>query len=103
LSPPFIFITLTHMKTQIIEDKILIALRQPPGDRWQLADEPKGKIYPSITDALEAYMHKTGFKGHYRLEPLSSKLYAIGVEEIEITPEPIKTYSIYGEFSESEQ
>ena len=45
-------------------------------------------------------MHKTGFKGHYRLEPLESKLYAIGVEEIEIKPEPIKTYSLYGEYSD---
>ncbi len=48
-------------------------------------------------------MHKTGFKGHYRLEPLDSRLYAISVEEIEITPEPIKTYSIYGELSETSQ
>ena len=88
------------MKTEIIEDKVLIALRQPPGDRWKLYDEPSGKVYTSITDTLEAYMHKTGFKGHYRLEPLESKLYAIGVEEIEIKPEPIKTYSIYGEYSD---
>jgi hypothetical protein len=88
------------MKTETIENQILIALRQPPGDRWKLADEPNGKIHTSLTDALEAYMHKTGFQGHYRLEPLESKLYAIGVEEIEIKPEPIKTYSIYGEFGE---
>ena len=88
------------MKTEIIEDKVLIALRQPPWDRWKLYDEPSGKVYTSITDTLEAYMHKTGFKGHYRLEPLESKLYAIGVEEIEIKPEPIKTYSIYGEYSD---
>ena len=88
------------METEIIENKALIALRQPPGDRWRLSDEPSGKIYTSITDTLEAYMHKTGFKGHYRLEPLESKLYAIGVEEIEIKPEPIKTYSLYGEYSD---
>lgn len=88
------------METEIIEDKVLIALRQPPGDRWQLASEPNGKIYTSITDTLEAYMHKTGFKGHYRLEPLESKLYAISAEEVEIKPEPIKTYSLYGEYSD---
>ena len=95
------------METEIIEDKVLIALRKPPGDQWQLVNPTTkvavGKVYGSITDTLEAYMHKSGFKGHYRLEPLDSKLYAIAVEEIEITPEPIKTYSIYGEFSESEQ
>ena len=88
------------MEIEVIENKVLIALRQPPGDRWRLSDEPSGKIYTSITDTLEAYMHKTGFKGHYRLEPLESKLYAIGVEEIEIKPEPIKTYSLYGEYSD---
>ena len=87
-------------KVEIIESKRLIANRQPPGDRWRLVDEPKGKIYTSITDTLEAYMRKTGFSGHYRLEPLDSKLYFIGIEEIEITPDPIKTYSLYGEYSE---
>jgi hypothetical protein len=88
------------METKLIENKLLIANRQPPGDRWQLADEPNGKIYGNITDTLEAYMHKTGFKGHYRLEPLESKLYAISSEEVEIHPEPIKTYSLYGEYSD---
>ena len=88
------------METEIIENKILIANRQAPGDRWKLADEPNGKIYGSITDTLEAYMHKTRFQGHYRLEPLESKLYAISSEEVEIQPEPIKTYSLYGEYSD---
>ena len=89
-----------NKKTEILEENILIANRKPPGDRWQLADEPNGKVYTSITDTLEAYMHKTGFQGHYRLEPLSSKLYAISAEEVEIKPEPIKRYSIYGEYGE---
>ena len=88
------------MNTEIIENAILIANRIPPGDRWKLADEPNGMIYTSITDTLQAYMDKTGFKGHYRLEPLNSKLYAISKEEVEIKPEPIKRYSLYGEFSE---
>tara|TARA_R110001632_G_scaffold131165_1_gene245316 strand:- start:44 stop:181 length:138 start_codon:yes stop_codon:yes gene_type:complete len=43
-------------------------------------------------------MTKTGFKGSYRLEPLKSSLYAIDSTETEITPEPIKKYSIYGEY-----
>jgi hypothetical protein len=88
------------MDKKIVENKILIANRIPPGDRWQLADEPNGKIHTSITEALQAYMDKTGFKGHYRLAPLDSKLYAVSKEEVEIKPEPIKRYSIYGEYSE---
>ena len=49
---------------------ILIAKRVPPGDKWRLvANEPDGPVHKSLTDTLEAYMVKTGFKGHYRLEP----------------------------------
>ena len=88
------------MKTEIVENKILIANRVPPGDRWRLADEPNGIVYSSITDTLEAYMVKTGFKGSYRLEPLKSNLYAIDSKETEVKPEPIKKYSIYGEYGE---
>ena len=88
------------MEIEVIENKLLIANRQPPGDRWRLADEPNGTIYTSITDTLEAYMVKTGFKGHYRLEPLKSSLYAIDSKETEVIPEPEKKYSIYGEYGE---
>ena len=45
-------------------------------------------------------MVKTGFKGNYRLEPLQSKLYAIQTDEIEVKPEPVKKFSLYGEFGE---
>ena len=45
-------------------------------------------------------MTRTGFKGEYRLAPLKSELYAINAEEILVTIEPIKKYSIYGEFGE---
>ena len=89
-------------ETQIIEDLVLIARRVPPGDRWRLvSEEPDGAIHVTLTDALEAYMRKSGFKGDYKLAPMKSELYAIATEEIEIKPEPIKTYSIYGEYGES--
>ena len=61
-------------KTKIEEKNILIARRVPPGDKWRLvANEPDGPVHKTLTDALEAYMVKTGFKGHYRLEPLKSR------------------------------
>ena len=89
-------------ETQIIEDLVLIARRVPPGDRWRLvSEEPDGTIHTTLTDSLEAYMRKSGFKGDYKLAPMKSELYAIATEEIEIKPEPIKTYSIYGEYGES--
>ncbi len=53
--------------TQIIEHNILIARRVPPGDKWRLiANEPDGPVHKTLTDTLEAYMTKTGFRGEYR-------------------------------------
>ena len=89
-------------KTELVDNFILIARRVPPGDRWRLvSEEPDGVVHTTLTDALEAYMRKSGFKGDYKLAPMKSELYAIATEEIEIKPDPIKTYSIYGEYGES--
>ena len=79
------------MKTKTTQNLTLIARRVPPGDKWRLvAEEPDGKVHSTLTDALEAYMVKTSFKGDYKLAPLKSELYAISTTEIEIKPEPIK-------------
>jgi|TARA_R100001443_G_scaffold115645_1_gene133888 hypothetical protein len=86
-------------KKKVIEENILIARRVPPGDKWRLvANEPDGPVHKTLTDTLEAYMVKTGFKGEYRLAPLQSKLFAISTTEEEVKPEPIKKFSIYGEY-----
>lgn len=89
----------SNPEINIIEDNVLIARRVPPGDKWRLiVNEPDGHIHPTLTDALEAYMVKTGFKGDYRLAPLKSELFAVSSTEKIIEPEPEKTYSIYGEY-----
>ena len=85
------------MKTKVVERNELIATRVPPGDRWTLVDDSKKIIHKSLTDALEAYLNSTGFKGEYRLAPLDSKLYAIKTSEEEVRPEPVKKYNIYGD------
>jgi len=85
------------MKTEVIERNELIATRVPPGDRWNLVDDSKKVIHKSLTDALEAYLGVTNFKGEYRLAPLDGKLYAIKTTEEEVKPEPIKKYNIYGD------
>ena len=85
------------MKTKVIERNELIATRVPPGDRWTLVDDSKKIIHKSLTDALEAYLNTSGFKGEYRLAPLDSKLYAIKTSEEEVKPEPVKKYNIYGD------
>ena len=89
------------MATKIEEKTILIARRVPPGDKWRLiTNEPDGPIHKTLTDALEAYMVKTGFKGEDRLAPLKSEIYAIQTDEVEVIPEPEKKYSLYGEYGE---
>ena len=84
--------------TQIIENNVLIANRVPPGDKWILIGEEE--VHPNLTDTLEAYMRKTGFRGNYRLEPLNSCLYAINAEEIKVEKPKEKIYSIYGEYGQ---
>ena len=85
------------MKTNVVERNEVIATRVPPGDRWTLVDDSKKIIHKSLTDALEAYLNTSGFKGEYRLAPLDSKLYAIKTSEEEVKPEPVKKYNIYGD------
>ena len=85
------------MKTKVVERNELIATRVPPGDRWTLVDASKKIIHKSLTDALEAFLNTSGFKGEYRLAPLDSKLYAIKTSEEEVRPEPVKKYNIYGD------
>ena len=86
-------------EVNIVEEKILLARRVPPGDKWRLvANDPDGPVHETLTDTLEAYMVKTGFKGEYRLAPLKSQLFAISSKEEIVEPEPEKRYSIYGEY-----
>lgn len=88
------------METKTQEHIELIASRVPVGDRWRLtSDGPEGKIHPTLTDALEAYLSKTGFKGSYRLDPMNSTLYAIQSNEVEVKKEEPKKYDLYGELN----
>ena len=72
----------------------LIANRVPPGDNWELVID-KDTVVEGLVQALTQYMRKTKFKGHYRLEPLNGKLYAIKVQEVDV-PEP-EVWDLYGE------
>jgi len=84
------------MDTKVHEVKELIAERVPPGDNWELVID-RDNVIEGLVQALTQYMRKTNFKGHYRLEPLNGKLYAL-VEEVEIIDEPEpEVWDIYGE------
>jgi len=85
------------MEKKIVEQSELIAVRVPPGDRWNLVSDSRKIIHESLTETLEAYFNNTKFKGEYRLSPLDSKLYAIKMIEEEIQPEAPKTFNIYGD------
>jgi len=82
---------------EIEEDKVLIATRKPPGDNWELVID-QGNVVEGLVMALTMYMRKTKFKGHYRLEPLEGKLYAIETNEIEIVEEEPMKFDLYGEY-----
>ena len=85
------------MAKETIESSVLIAERVPPGDKWELVID-KENVIDGLVQALTQYMRKTKFKGHYRLEPLNSKLYAIKTEEVDVKePEPEK-WDLYGEY-----
>ena len=85
------------MPVERVEHNELIAIRVPAGDRWSLIDDPEKTVHKSLTDALEAFLHQTGFKGSYRLDPMDSKLYAIQEHEYEVPKDEPKTFSLYGE------
>ena len=75
----------------------MIAVRVPPGDNWELEID-KETVIEGLVQALTQYMRKTKFKGHYRLEPLNGKLFAIIEEEVSLPePEPEK-WDLYGEY-----
>ena len=85
------------MPKETVENSKLIAVRVPPGDKWELEID-KETVIEGLVQTLTQYMRKTKFKGHYRLEPLNGKLFAIIEEEITLPePEPEK-WDLYGEY-----
>tara|TARA_B110000285_G_C14998617_1_gene550213 strand:- start:578 stop:838 length:261 start_codon:yes stop_codon:yes gene_type:complete len=84
------------MATEIEEEKQLIATRKAPGDNWILEID-KTTVIEGLVMALTMYMRKTKFKGHYRLEPIDGKLFAIESHQVEIPEEEPMVFDLYGE------
>ncbi len=82
---------------QTVEQKQLIADRVPPGDRWALTADPSKTVYESLTDTLEAFFQRTQFNAAFYLDPIGGKLYSVERQEVEIQPEPVKTFDFYGD------
>lgn len=84
------------MAKEIIEDNKLIAERVPPGDNWELVID-RDNVIEGLVQTLTQYMRKTKFKGHYRLEPLNGKLYAIVEREVDVEEPEEEIWDLYGE------
>ena len=80
------------METEIKEQKIQVLKRVPPGDRWIFVDGKK-TVYPSLTDALEAWYQDNGDTQFY-MDARKGTVEIIKQEEVE---KPTKKFSLYGE------
>jgi hypothetical protein len=81
------------MEVEIKEQKIQVLKRVPPGDRWVMADGKNSAVYPSLTDALEAWYQFRGDTQFY-MDARKGTVEIIKQEEIE---KPTKKFSLYGE------
>jgi len=81
------------METEIKEQKIQVLKRVPPGDRWVFTDLKNSAVYPSLTDALEAWYQTKGDTQFY-MDARKGTIEIIKQEQIE---KPTKKFSLYGE------
>jgi hypothetical protein len=81
------------METELKEEKVLVLKRVPPGDRWVFADGSSKSIYPSLTDALEAWFQVDGDTNFY-IEARKGTVEIVREEEVDV---PVKRFSLYGE------
>ena len=81
------------METEIKEQKELVLKRVPPGDRWVFANGNQKNVYPSLTDALEAWFQYAGDTNFY-IEARKGTVEIIKEQEVE---KPVKRFSLYGE------
>jgi hypothetical protein len=81
------------METEIKEQKIQVLKRVPPGDRWVFADFKNSAVYPSLTDALEAW-YQTNGDTQFFMDARKGTVEIIKQQEVE---KPTKKFSLYGE------
>ena len=80
------------MEIEIKEEKKLILKRVPPGDNWTFAYAPNN-IYPSLTDALEAWYQSHGDTNFY-IEARKGTVEIVKEHEVQ---KEVKRFSLYGE------
>lgn len=83
-----------YSDTEVKEQKEVIYKRVPPGDRWTRADGSNASlVYPSLTDALEAWYQDAGDTQFY----IDARRGVIEIIFEEKVAKEIKKFSIYGE------
>ena len=81
------------MEKELKEQKELVLKRVPPGDRWIFADGKNSAVYPSLTDALEAW-YQTNGDTQFFMDARKGTVEIIKQQEVE---KPTKKFSLYGE------
>ena len=81
------------MEIEVKEQKELILKRVPPGDRWVFADGSQKDIYPSLTDALEAW-YQTNGDTQFFMDARKGTVEIVTSVKVE---KATKKFSLYGE------
>ena len=81
------------MEKELKEEKILVLKRVPPGDRWVFADGSQKDIYPSLTDALEAW-YQTNGDTQFFMDARRGTVEIVTSVKVE---KATKKFSLYGE------
>jgi len=81
------------METEIKEQREIVLKRVPPGDRWVFAADRGGKVFPSLTDALEGWYQENGDTKFY-MDARNGTVEVVKQQEVE---KPVKRFSLYGE------
>lgn len=83
--------------SEIRENKIVVAERVPPGDRWvSLLPSSPNPTLDSLTDMLEHIYQETNCTKFY-IDAREGTIETVELNEVIIEPEPEKKYSLYGE------
>lgn len=81
------------METEIKEERILVLKRVPPGDNWMFINGTLTDVFPTLTDALEAWYQKTGDTQFY----IDARKGTVDVIKTEEVVKSVRKYSLYGE------
>lgn len=81
------------MEKELKEQKQLVLKRVPPGDRWEFANGSSNTIYPSLTEALEAWFQNNG-DTQFFMDARKGTVEIVSQIQVE---KPITKYSLYGE------